>query len=199
MGAHAPTGYAWAPAPDAQQLRLPKWIEQQPTTSGTAISWGAWCDLGEPTRLGDTEGRALHASAEDSLSVGIAVFCRFADGRAALVSQRGFNTSTFWATHPANQSTPPRGEEARPTLRSLMTMAKLEQEARDCLGPDEVPEGVTTADRPSDNLAYSDFALEARTRGVDVTADALRDLPFTFEVSPRLRARVDGEVTTPPL
>ncbi|RZU63225.1 hypothetical protein [Zhihengliuella halotolerans] len=126
------------------------------------------------------------------------MFCRLDDGRAVLVTERGFSESAIRVARPGPPAGPAGREEhdaaaksstTGPTLRALTSPAQIEEDVRACLQPDERPAGEPNADSIAldDELAYDDFAWEARRRGLDVTADALRGMDFTVELSPRLR------------
>ncbi|WP_146009009.1 hypothetical protein [Zhihengliuella halotolerans] len=208
------SGY-WAPSPDAVRPRVPEWMEDpasgrvrahqdrppggRPAERSRVVGFGAWCELEAPPRLLDADGRSRQSPADDSLSVSILVFCRLDDGRAVLVTERGFSESAIRVARPS----PPAGSAGQeehdaaakssttgPTLRESMSPAKIEEDVRACLEPDEPSDDVPRTDSgpPDDDLAYDDFAWAARGRGLDVTADALRGMEFTVELSPRLQA-----------
>ncbi|GHD11008.1 hypothetical protein [Zhihengliuella salsuginis] len=218
------SGY-WAPSPDAVKPRVPDWMERpaldpgraahrdrpplrRPTAHSHVVGFGAWCELEAPPRFLDAAGRPEQGPADDSLSVSILVFCRLDDGRAVLVAERGFTVSAIRVARPRPPVESAGQEEhdaavAPPStgrrLRGRMSPAQIEEDVRACLQPDEPPEDDPDTDsaRLDDELAYDDFAWEARGRGLDVTADALRGMDFTVELSPRLREWASESGTAP--
>jgi hypothetical protein len=129
------------------------------------VALGAWCDLVPQNQSRNSPG---------SVSFLVCEFAVLANDAKVTLRNRGFAVS---GPVPPTDMDPLAG----------MTVEEIESHARTAMMPDEVDS--------EDEHPYEFIQDLLRSRGIEASASSLRLVPYTFELSPRLR-RIAGQRET---
>jgi hypothetical protein len=142
----------------------------------SVVALGAWCDLVPEAEYGGSPG---------GLSFSVSEFAVMDDGRRLMLhAERGW---TQWVRTAGPPGQPPTEQPLDPW--SMMTRDSVVQDALNVVLPDD-------DDDPEDH-PYEWLAELLAAQGVTASADQLRDLPYTVELTPRLESRLAAVAADP--